>query len=258
MNNMINNNIDNKQTEIEKFVKFKLKYLILQTIYTINYEYIRYADIFALRYGLFDNNSLSLDDVALKYNLSRERIRQIIAKTFRKIYAKFKKDKWGMLLNEYLGDINRVFLQNSNNYELNLDYIKDFLNNEFGNDDFLLFELTNRLMRENYSIKKNTKPKIEITDSEIRLSIYNCVKDFSEKYGKTGITSILKGSGLRENKYNESAFSSVHYGKLKGVNSLKIIEQIENLIRQEVLVNEKIGTYSLIVLKINSSKDFLF
>ena len=63
---------------------------------------------------------------------------------------------------------------------------------------------------------------------------------------------------MRENKYNESAFSSVHYGKLKGVNSLKIIEQIENLIRQEVLVNEKIGTYSLIVLKINSSKDFLF
>ena len=63
---------------------------------------------------------------------------------------------------------------------------------------------------------------------------------------------------MRENKYNKSALSSVHYGKLKGVNSLKIIEQIENLIRQEVLVNEKIGTYSLIVLKINSSKDFLF
>lgn len=232
MNNVINNNIVNKQSEIEKFVNFKLKHLILQTIYTINYEYIRYADIFALRYGLFDNNSLSLEEVGVKYNLSRERIRQIIAKTFRKIYAKFKRDKWGMLLNEYLEDINNDFLQNSNNYGLNLDYIKDFLNKEFGNDDFILFELTNRLMRENYFIKKNVKQKIEITDSEIQSSIYDCVKDFSEKYGKTGIMNILKGSGLRKNKYNENAFSSAHYGKLKGLSSSKIIEQIENLIQQ--------------------------
>lgn len=258
MNNLTNNDIVNKQLEIEKFIKFRLKYLILRTIYAINYEHIRYADIFALRYGLFDNKSLSLEDVGLKYNLSRERIRQIIAKTFRKIYAKFKKDKCGILLNEYLEDINSVFLQNSNNYGLNLDYIKDFLNNEFGNDDFLLFELTNRLMRENYFIEKSSKQKIEISDSEIRLSIYNCVKDFSEKYGKTGITNILKGSGLRKNKYNETAFNSVHYGKLKGVSLSKIIEQIEDLIQQEVIINEKIGKYSLIVLKVNPSRVPLF
>lgn len=49
MNNVINNNIVNKQSEIEKFVNFKLKHLILQTIYTINYEYIRVI-LFDIKY----------------------------------------------------------------------------------------------------------------------------------------------------------------------------------------------------------------
>ena len=64
--------------------------LILQIESHLNFLSSREINVFALRFGLFDGTSKSLDGLALLYGTTRERIRQIESKSVSKIRYYFK------------------------------------------------------------------------------------------------------------------------------------------------------------------------
>jgi RNA polymerase sigma factor (sigma-70 family) len=64
--------------------------LILQIESLLNFFSSREINVFALRIGLFDGTPKSLDEIALIYGTTRERIRQIESKSLSKIYYYFK------------------------------------------------------------------------------------------------------------------------------------------------------------------------
>ena len=47
--------------------------------------------VICMRYGLIDNNPLTLEQVALKLDISKERVRQIEATSIRKIRSQMRK-----------------------------------------------------------------------------------------------------------------------------------------------------------------------
>ena len=79
---------------------------------------------------------------------------------------------------------------------------------------------------ENKAISSN----IDKRNSKIKRAILSCIKEFSGKYGKTGIAKILKGSkSIKDNLYNKDAISSSYYGMFEQLTLSFIEKEIDKL-----------------------------
>lgn len=233
---------------IEQFAHLKLRYLILCALYHNNFYETKRCDIFLERYGLLDNTPKTLQEVALSYNLTRERIRQVVNKTTKYIKAKCQKDKTWYQLKEYLGTVNALLLEKSYRGILEESEVRNFLNKEFGNPDLQLFYLVNELLDGKFEISTK-QSAMEIP--KIQKTICECVKQFPNKYGKNGIAKILQGNQLKKNTYNQESSHSIFFGKLDGVKRCVIINQIQELINRKLIVINKVGKFAYPVLALN-------
>lgn len=82
---------DEDSSNIEEYTIEKLFYSEFRNLFFNSPELTdKVKDIIALRYGLYDGKQRSLEEVAIKYGLTRERIRQIINKGIDKLYNDHK------------------------------------------------------------------------------------------------------------------------------------------------------------------------
>ena len=107
------------------------------------------------------------------------------------------------------------------------------------------------------TVKVEVEPKKEYTPLEIKTAILACVKAFSEDYGKSGVSKILKGSGsLQNTELNNRAMQSKYFGILGDLTLKKIREEIDCLLKQGLLLPKKIGAFGRPVLKLNPEINF--
>lgn len=86
---------------------------------------------------------------------------------------------------------------------------------------------------------------------DIKKAILACIREFSGKYGRGCIAKILKGSnGLKENNHNNDSINSKYYGLFKQLTLSYITSEIDELIRNEMLVTTKVS-FGRPILKIN-------
>lgn len=331
--------------EIEEFKNFKLRYLILKAMKFDTFtRYARDINFVVERFGLISGDVLTLEDVGSTHSLSRERARQIIERAFRKFKYRLSKGTKESSpnfyeLSKYLEKIIE-FLDNQNNEDLNVSFIEQFIEKEFGKYSSTYLQLINKLINKNYSINppkytniqdsllaldnvlnihnkevysadfiaevleiKNRKavvvnnevnlplnnllyvystkrknvfykninglgylaknnenlknienlihtseehktfsPNIDKRNSKIRRAILSCIKEFSGKYGKTGIAKILKGSkNIKDNVYNKNAISSNYYGMFEQLTLSFIEKEIDKLVDEEYLEIKKVN-----------------
>lgn len=92
------------------------------------------------------------------------------------------------------------------------------------------------------SENKIPTPNIEKKNSKIKKAILSCIKEFSGKYGKTGIAKILKGSkAIKDNAYNKTATSSLYYGMFEQLTLSFIEKEIDKLIDEDYLEIKKVN-----------------
>ena len=73
----------------------------------------------------------------------------------------------------------------------------------------------------------------QVSDDEAKELIKSCVKEFSGKYGKSGICKILAGSrSIENNSFHQKAADSSLYGALKGRRQKAITALIDELIQE--------------------------
>jgi RNA polymerase sigma factor (sigma-70 family) len=91
---MLEENADNGSVEALETSKAEntnlMGTLISQIVSLLNFASSREINVFALRIGLFDGNPKSLDEIAMIYGTTRERIRQIESKSLSKIHFYLK------------------------------------------------------------------------------------------------------------------------------------------------------------------------
>lgn len=330
---------------IEEFKDFNLRYLILKAMKFDTFtRYARDINFVIERFGLISEEVLTLEDVGLLHSLTRERVRQIIERSFRKFkYRLFKATKENspnfFELLKYLEKIVEL-LDNQKNRGFSISFIKQFIEEEFGKYSPIYLQLINKLTNKNYSInlpkytniqdallaidnvlnlynkevystdfivdvleiknrtavvvndevnltlnnllyvystkRKNifykninglgylaknnenlknienllSTPKenqyfplnIDKRNLKIRRAILSCIKEFSGKYGKTGIAKILKGSkNIKDNIYNKNAISSSFYGMFEQLTLSFIEKEIDKLIDEEYLEIKKVN-----------------
>ncbi len=331
--------------EIEKFKDFNLRYLILKAMkFDAFTRYTRDINFVVERFGLISEEVLTLEDVGILHSLSRERVRQIIERAFRKFkYRLFKATKESLPnffeLSIYLDKIVEL-LDNQKDKNFSASFIEQFIEEEFGKYSPAYLQLINKLTNKNYSINlpkftniqdallaidsvlilyneevysadffakvleiKNRKAvvvndevnltlnnllyvystkrknifyknidglgyltnnnenlknienlpnkskmndtflsNIDKNNSKIRRAILYCIKEFSGKYGKSGIAKILKGSkSIKDSIYNKNAISSSFYGMFEQLTLSFIEKEIDKLVDEEYLEVKKVN-----------------
>lgn len=99
----------------------------------------------------------------------------------------------------------------------------------------------NQVLNNNYEISKIGNAN-EQSNLDIKNNILSCIREFSGKYGKSGIAKILKGSqGLKENEHNNDSLNSQYYGMFKQLTLSYIISEIDELIKDEMLITTKVS-----------------
>lgn len=124
--------------------------------------------------------------------------------------------------------------------------------NEFGDD---IIKIVLKFLNENQEIiinkTENTQTQVPENDFEIKNAILSCIREFNGKYGRGGIAKILKGStGLKENDHNNDSINSKYYGLFKQLTLSYITSEIDELIKNEMLVTTKVS-FGRPILKIN-------
>ena len=86
-------------------------------------------------------------------------------------------------------------------------------------------------------------PNKNINDyTDIKKTILACVRDFNEKYGRTGIAKILKGSNtVRESEYNNASLKSVYFGIFEQYTRSYVTSEIDELINDGMLITKKVN-----------------
>ncbi len=250
-------------------VDFKNKnlkeYLLLELDYKIKNNYslaCRNNEIFKLRYGLLDNKVRTLEEVASYYDITRERVRQIIAKTLRRIEYHIKKERKSsedkkennvsFMLYCHLQKIKEELLQNSTDNYISKQIADTILTREFGSNNPSYLDLINYLCDSSFMPEETKKPSYKSSSNdEIKAAILACIREFSGLYGRSGIARILKGSrGLKENDHNSASINSKYFGMFKQLTLSFITSEIDELIKDEMITSSKIN-FGMPVLNIN-------
>ena len=250
--NIVKADIDSK-ANLKKFLL-----IILNHEYN-NFYKDRNNEIFKLRYGLINNEILTLEALGNSFEISRERIRQIISRIIKRLKGKCKREynqgnhNAFSLLYNYLQTIKDFLLSNSKENYLAQQFIDKFLIKEFENNNLIYLDLINQLCSTDFKVMQS-KEVISNSVSEnmdIKKAILACIREFSGKYGRGGIAKILKGStGLKENDHNNDSINSKYYGLFKQLTLSYITSEIDELIKNEMLVTTKVG-FGRPILKIN-------
>lgn len=250
--NILKEDIDS-DTNIKKYLL-----LILNNQYN-NFHNYRNNEIFKSRYGLVNNEILTLEVIGNKFEISRERVRQIITGIIKRIktrgrieYNKGKQSSFSLLYN-YLENIKEFLLSNSNDNILTQEFIEKFLEKEFNRKDLIYLDLINKLCSTDFKVMqfKEVSSNNVSKNEYIKQAILACIREFSGKYGCSGIAKILKGSnGLKENVHNHASINSKYYGLFKQLPLSYITSEINELIKNEMLVTTKIS-FGRSILKIN-------
>lgn len=124
--------------------------------------------------------------------------------------------------------------------------------NEFGDD---IIKIVLKFLNENPEIINNKTEGAQTLVPEVNFNIKNailsCIREFNGKYGRGGIAKILKGStGLKENDHNNDSINSKYYGLFKQLTLSYITSEIDELIKNEMLVTTKVS-FGRPILKIN-------
>lgn len=227
---------------IQRFSHFKLRYLILCALYNESSFQTRDVQIFFKRYGFLDNKPKTLQETAVIFGITRERVRQIINGVIKRIKSKCKRDESWCELKKYLEKIDFSFLSLAENGFLRENNITSFLRKEFGYSNLQLFDLVNELLPNKFEVLNEKKVGV----SEVREALFEGIKAFPNKYGVSGWVKILKGSPLDSNAYNEEILKSSFYGKLKKVRRSLILNQIKKMLAENLIINKKIMLYPLL------------
>lgn len=250
--NIVKADIDSK-TNLKKYLL-----IILNNEYN-NFYKDRNNEIFKLRYGLINNEILTLENIGDSFEISRERVRQIISRIIKRVKGKCKREynqgnqNTFSLLYNYLQTIKDFLLSNSKDNYLTQHFIDKFLTKEFENNNLIYIDLINQLCGTDFKVMQS-KEIISSNVSEnidIKKAILACIREFSGKYGRGGIAKILKGStGLKENDHNNASINSKYYGLFKQLTLSYITSEIDELIKNEMLVTTKVS-FGKPILKIN-------
>lgn len=250
--NIVKADIDSK-TNLKKYLL-----IILNNEYN-NFYKDRNNEIFKLRYGLINNEILTLENIGDSFEISRERVRQIISRIIKRVKSKCKREynqgnqNTFSLLYNYLQTIKDFLLSNSKDNYLTQHFIDKFLTKEFENNNLIYIDLINQLCGTDFKVMQS-KEIISSNVSEnidIKKAILACIREFSGKYGRGGIAKILKGStGLKENDHNNASINSKYYGLFKQLTLSYITSEIDELIKNEMLVTTKVS-FGKPILKIN-------
>lgn len=250
--NIVKADIDSK-ANLKKYLL-----IILNNEYN-NFYKDRNNEIFKLRYGLINNEILTLEALGNSFEISRERIRQIISRIIKRLKGKCKREynqgshNAFSLLYNYLQTIKDFLLSNSKENYLAQQFIDKFLIKEFENNNLIYLDLINQLCSTDFKVMQS-KEVISNSVSEnmdIKKAILACIREFSGKYGRGGIAKILKGStGLKENDHNNDSINSKYYGLFKQLTLSYITSEIDELIKNEMLVTTKVS-FGRPILKIN-------
>ena len=91
----------------------------------------------------------------------------------------------------------------------------------------------------------------DCAENTVKKTILECVKEFSGKYGRSGIAKILKGSqALKNNEHNSDSLNSKYYGMFSNMTLAEISSEINKLIEQEALIISKVS-FGRPILNIN-------
>ncbi|MBR6162823.1 AAA family ATPase [bacterium] len=240
----------------ENYDNYNLKDYLL-SIFNKEVYNIRNNQIFKFRYGFEDNQIHTLEDAGNRYNISRERVRQITTKIIKRIKFRCKTAKRRNLFNiflslyYYLETLKKDLMHNSQNNYINQEYADKILTREFGVNDSIYLHLINNLCDTCFVIQKEEKSfSVFIKNCNIKKAILACIEEFSGQYGISGIAKILKGSKLKDNYRNNNSKNSKYYGVFKQMTLSSITSEINELLKDEMLVSSKVS-FGLPVLKIN-------
>ena len=247
------------KADIDSKANLKKYLLIILNNECNNFYKDRNNEIFKLRYGLINNEILTLEALGNSFEISRERIRQIISRIIKRLKGKCKREynqgnhNAFSLLYNYLQTIKDFLLSNSKENYLAQQFIDKFLTKEFENNNLIYLDLINQLCSTDFKVMQS-KEVISNSVSEnmdIKKAILACIREFSGKYGRGGIAKILKGStGLKENDHNNDSINSKYYGLFKQLTLSYITSEIDELIKNEMLVTTKVS-FGRPILKIN-------
>ena len=142
-------NIEYQEQDIsvEKSILTKSSNVIKQRLIDCLFQLTsRNAEIFKLRYGLANEKCMTLESIGTIFNISRERVRQIIVKVERRIRNNLKYnpifENLCMQLNSLIEELNN----NSENYIINREIAKNILRKYFDDDNIIFLDLINNLM----------------------------------------------------------------------------------------------------------------
>lgn len=212
----------------------------------------RNMEMFKLRYGLEDNKILTLEDIAQELDITRERVRQVIAKIIRRLKGKCnsanKYQKQSVFLDFYnhLEIVKEKRNANIVNGSVKKDFAMQLLLDEFNSDNLIYWKMLNELIG-SCEIAKDIKeikeeiPKPNFTNFEIKKAILACIREFSNKYGRNGIAKILKGHKLKDIEYNQSSINSKYYGIFEQLTFSCIVSEIDELIKTGLLETKKVS-----------------
>lgn len=231
----------------EKFLKGIL--LWISTNEKIHTE--RDLIIYKSRYGLNDGNIKTLEEIGRNYNISKERVRQLINRITMIInrkcnYANKKNiDNVFLKLYKQLKCVEKKLEDNSVDDMVSESYLRELIKEEFQNDNLMFLDLINRLLGRDFGIKKEQVERLsekDIKNGEIKKAILACISEFRGQYGRTGIAKILKGSeSIKDNAYNNLTLNSKYYGMCKQLTLSFIINEIDNLLEEEILITNKVN-----------------
>ena len=248
------NNVD-----IEAFKKLKLRYFLLKAMkFDTVTKAARDIDFFIERFGLVSGKSLTLEEIGILHTLSRERIRQIIERTFKKfkyklLNASIENSPNIFELARYLAKVTE-YLDSLEDKSIKELALKQFIRKEFGNYSSLYIKLLNKLTNKNYPLyspkfttmnngkilrNKTSLSNENKNNSKIKCAILACINEFCGKYGKSGIAKILKGRKLKENAYNKAATNSSYYGMFEQLTLSFIEKRIDDLIDEDYIEIKK-------------------
>lgn len=264
--NFIPDDFDNEsQKKITQEVNMNktLKEYLIFIINNVTLGTLKNKEIFELRYGLINDEKLTLEAIGNKYNLSKERVRQINNRTITRIkktctYAyHHKKGFVLMAFYNHLESLRKKINDNVTDGVVKMSFVHQLLLGEFNDQNIIYWKLINKLLGANYKVFNDTAVKNEInsiSNEEIKEVIISCVSAFDGKYGITGITKILKGSkNLKHNEYNKASLNSEYYGIYNKLSTSHISSIIEELIEEGILKSQKINYWGHLVLKIDDN-----
>lgn len=211
----------------------------------------REKEVMQLRYGLIDSEAKSLKDLSKHFNITRERIRQIEAKTSRKLVHprsnKFKpftiKD---LKESEYVSDEEREALTDleSDIFSSNLIFKHDFIDDlDFGKDKFDVV----RNIKEQVNIRKEeaknqTTQKLLKADTTIEELDISVSSFFRLK--RAGINTINDLRSLTKEEVSKirnlgrKQFEEV-VAKVEELKSCEVIKTLEAETQTEKIIEEK-------------------